>query len=404
MEESEDVNPLPRLVSALGFDQRVYKYTSVMHLHGKISSSSHKVSMSPPRYHERPSDPWLPPRSSSKRRRRLPAPVSAADEPSPWASLNDLLRLVAGRVLDGDLLDYVRLRAVCTHWRSSTVCPRGRGIADPRFRPRRWMMFPEGHGLYPAHGKLRGYIRFINLDNGKFVRVKLPIFRDHCVLNSVEGLLVMHRDEDTAIRILHPFTGDITDLPPLITLRRHINPELPGAFHPLQQMLYLRGVCASLSVDADGAITAMLALHRMGHVAYATSGDLQWRMSAWALDGCNAPLPFQGKLYMAQLDPASFHHTDIFQVDPPQKEGGVGSGSSLPEPKLIAKLPLDKLHRPIFLAECDSQILVVGHTDKSRSQMLVFRLSDLILGKFIPVRSIGDKALFIREKVLLCFC
>jgi hypothetical protein len=80
------------------------------------------------------------------------------------------------------------------------------------------MMLPEGHGLYPGHGKLRGYIRFFNLSTGVIVRVLLPLFRDHCILDSVDGLLLLQRDEDTVVRLLHPFTSDIADLPPLATL------------------------------------------------------------------------------------------------------------------------------------------------------------------------------------------
>ncbi|KAF0923720.1 hypothetical protein E2562_006691 [Oryza meyeriana var. granulata] len=84
---------------------------------------------------------------------------------SPWASLHgDLVDLIASRVLAGDLLDYVRFRAVCVPWRSATVCPRGRGVDDPRF--------------HPGNRKLRGYVRFINLDTGAFVRAHLPLFRD----------------------------------------------------------------------------------------------------------------------------------------------------------------------------------------------------------------------------------
>jgi hypothetical protein len=71
-----------------------------------------------------------------------------------------MVRLVAWRLLAGDLMDYVRLRAVCTNWRSSTVSPRGRGVTDPRFHPRRWMMFAEGHGLHPGHEDLREHVRF----------------------------------------------------------------------------------------------------------------------------------------------------------------------------------------------------------------------------------------------------
>jgi len=61
-------------------------------------------------------------------------PAPGADD--RWASLpGDLVRLVASRVLAGDLLDYVRFRAVCTGWWSGAACPRGRGFADPRFHP-----------------------------------------------------------------------------------------------------------------------------------------------------------------------------------------------------------------------------------------------------------------------------
>ncbi|KAL6646653.1 hypothetical protein ACP70R_015730 [Stipagrostis hirtigluma subsp. patula] len=163
-------------------------------------------------------------RSSKRRSRRtLPAAAAAAEDTgadaSPWASLHeDLVGLIGWRVLAGDLLDYVRFRAVCTNWRSSTACPRGRGVVDPRFHPRRWMMFPEGHGLYPGHGKLRGYVRFFNLSTGAFVRVRLPLFRDHCALTSTDGIMLLHRDHDTAVRLLNPFTGDITELPRLNTL------------------------------------------------------------------------------------------------------------------------------------------------------------------------------------------
>uniref|UniRef100_A0A0A9CIH3 KIB1-4 beta-propeller domain-containing protein n=1 Tax=Arundo donax TaxID=35708 RepID=A0A0A9CIH3_ARUDO len=360
--------------------------------------------MLPPDHRQRPSAQWaLTACSGSKRRRRLTACVSTvAPDPGtmglpPWASMDeDLLRLIAWRVLAGDLLDYVRFRAVCPHWRSSTMCPRGSGVVDPRFHPRRWMMLPEGHGLYPAHGKLRGYIRFFNLDSGKFVRVKLPIFKDHCVLDSVDGILVMCRDKDTTIRLFHPFTGDVADLPPLATLARHVNPDLPGGSHPVHKFHYLGGVCASFSVSVTGVITAMLALHRMSCVAFATSSDRQWNLSTWTLD-YRPPLSFQGKLYMVRMNFTSGQNTDIFQVDPPQEER-VSSGSSLPSPKLIATIPADKLTHPIYLAECQSQILVVGYTDGSYSRMAVYRLSDLLLEKFVAVRSIGDKALFINER------
>uniref|UniRef100_A0A0D9VNY3 F-box domain-containing protein n=1 Tax=Leersia perrieri TaxID=77586 RepID=A0A0D9VNY3_9ORYZ len=184
--------------------------------------------MSSSRYQNRPAAALAargrkrpPPVSSaacrSTRQRRTPAGADSSS--SSWASLHeDLVELIARRVLANDPVDYIRFRAVCAQWRSTTSSPRGRGIVDERFHPRRWMMLPEGHGLYPGHGKLRGFVRFFSLSTGAFVRVHLPLFRDHCVLDSVQGLLLLQRDHDSAIRFLHPFTGDILDFPPLETL------------------------------------------------------------------------------------------------------------------------------------------------------------------------------------------
>ncbi|KAL6838492.1 hypothetical protein ACP4OV_031737 [Aristida adscensionis] len=118
----------------------------------------------------------LPPRRSDRRRRTATA-AAAAD---PWASLpEELIRLIGWRVLAGDLLDYVRFRAAA------------------------------GHGLHPGHTKLRGHVRLFNLSSGAFLRVRLPQFKDYCVLDSVDGVLVLQRDRDTAVRLLHPFTGDV---------------------------------------------------------------------------------------------------------------------------------------------------------------------------------------------------
>uniref|UniRef100_A0A0D9W6E9 Uncharacterized protein n=1 Tax=Leersia perrieri TaxID=77586 RepID=A0A0D9W6E9_9ORYZ len=104
----------------------------------------------------------------------------------------------------------VRFRAVCASWRSATDSPRGRSVTDPRFHPRRWMMLPEGHGLRPGHPNLRGYARFLHLDTGTFVRARVPLLADHCIIDSVDGLLLLMRDPDqdnegaAPVRLVHP--------------------------------------------------------------------------------------------------------------------------------------------------------------------------------------------------------
>ncbi|EMS57917.1 hypothetical protein TRIUR3_16040 [Triticum urartu] len=314
---------------------------------------------------------------SSKRPRLIAA--AAISYPSSWASLQaDLVRLIGWRVLASDLRDYVRFRAVCPHWRSSSVCPRGRGVVDPRFHPRRWMMLPEGHGLYPGHGRLHG----------------------SRILDSVDGLLLLQRDEDTAIRLLHPFTGDIAELPPLATLMR-----LPGAKKNVEMVwTYLRNIGAtSVSVSAAGVITVMIVVYKLSILAFATTRDHQWNVASWVLPPIGRLISSQGKLYM--MDTSTFYtsgsgDTQIFQINPPQHEEMGSGSSSMPSKKLIATCWAGKMPAPQYLAECDSEVLVIGYSDGFFTHPLVYRLSDLILNRAVPVTSIGDNVLFIDERIL----
>ncbi|KAM0848077.1 hypothetical protein ACQ4PT_054627 [Festuca glaucescens] len=337
--------------------------------------------------------------------RKRPRLMAIPEESSSWASLHaDLVRLIGSKVLAGDLMDYVRFRAVCPHWRSRSDCPRGRGVVDPRFHPRRWMMLPEGHGLYPGHGKLRGYIRFFNLSTGVIVRVLLPLFRNHCILDSVDGLLLLQRDEDTVIRLLHPFTGDIADLPPLATLMR-----LPGAnLNVRRTWTYFRKIGAtSVSVSAGGVITVMIVLHNISMLAFATSRDHQWNVPPWRLSPFWRLISSQGKLYMMDNPTLGTSHpgdTQIFQINPPKHEGTGSASSSMPSQKLIATCPAGKMPVPQYLAECDSEVLVIGYSDGFFTHPLVYRLSDLILNRVVPVTTIGGNVLFIDERILSVSC
>ncbi|XP_048553171.1 uncharacterized protein LOC125533885 [Triticum urartu] len=338
----------------------------------------------------------------SKRPRRTADAVPASDA-SGWASLHaDLVRLVGWRALAGDIRDYVRFRAVCPHWRACSVCPRGRGVVDPRFYPRRWMMLPEGHGLYPGHGRLRGYIRFFNLSTGAIVRCLLPLFKNHCVLDSVDGLLLLQRDEDTAVRLLNPFTGDIVDLPPLATL---VPP--PGSNPTINGIAwgYFRNIGAtSVSVSADGAvITVMIVFYNISVLGFATSKDHRWNVPSWRLSPIGRLISSQGKLYMMDnptFDTVLHGDTQIFQISPPEHEGMASGSSPMPSKKLIATCPAGKMPTPQYLAQCDSEILVIGYRDGFFTHPLVYRLSDLILDRIVPVTSIEGNVLFIAERIL----
>ncbi|TVU22975.1 hypothetical protein EJB05_32699, partial [Eragrostis curvula] len=319
----------------------------------------------------------------------------------------DLVRLIAERVLAGEFKDYVRLRAVCTRWRRITDCPRGRSVVDPRFHPRHWMMLPEGHRLYPGHTRLRGLVRFFNLRTGALATLRLPLFKRHFAMDSVDGLLLLQRDHDMAVRLLHPFTGDVVDLPSLATLR----PQLTPLFHPVQERAFMqeieflqimRQVCAAVSFSPDnGVVTAMLAFKsdRVPRVAFATSEDQQWTLSSWETQRPMAQiLSHQGKIYFLKA-------CRIWMLDPPQRlrvrsheEDKTSSLLVLLPPKLIATCPYAEVGPPIYMAECESEILLVARTKDSRFEVRVHRLADLILGRSVPLNSIGGNSLFLWQR------
>ncbi|CAD6268369.1 unnamed protein product [Miscanthus lutarioriparius] len=324
---------------------------------------------------------------------------------SCWVSLpEDLIHMVASRLLDCDFLDYVRFRAVCTSWRSSTISPSGRGVTDPRFHPRRWMLLPEGHYLYPGHPNLHGYVHFLNLDTGTLVCVQILLLGDHCAIDSVDGLLLLLRnsDQEGTVCLLHPFTGDITELPPLGTLlpQPQVDSWLPNGptLHRIRRLV--RFVCASVSFKA-GAMTIMLALHDVARVAYATSQDRRWTLSSWQCPLIYSPLSFQGKLYIfcEVYTPRLDEMHQVFQIDPPEQDGA-GADPQLQPPKLIATIPTGKFIQPDGLVQCGTEILVLGHNDLLVSQILVCKLADLVLERFIPVDNIGGNTLCLGERNL----
>ncbi|KAM3240142.1 hypothetical protein ACQJBY_053685 [Aegilops geniculata] len=306
-----------------------------------------------------------------------------------WESLNaDLLKLIADRVLSSDLLHYVWFRAVCKKWRAATHCPLGRGVVDPRFHPRQWTMFPEGNGLHPGHPALGGYIRFLNIHTGGFIRVHLPCFEDHSVLDCPDDLLLLQRKKDAAICLLHPFTGDVAEFPPLASLCLYMSKF--GIFLNGPYDLLLRMVHTAVSVHVGGSVTIMVALSHAERMAYVSTGDKHWTHTSWMMSGMRTALPFLGSLYMVRS--SKNKPSQIMRVDPPDSS----SSSSWPStpPQMIATCPANLMAKP-YLVECNSELLLVGYTDR-KSRLVVIRLADLLLGvPATPLTSIGDHTLFI---------
>jgi hypothetical protein len=75
----------------------------------------------------------------------------------------------------------------------------------------------------------------------------------------------------------------------------------------------------------------------------------------------------------------------IFEMDPRHHQG---------PPKLIFTCPAEKHLRACHLVEYGSDILVVAHDNDRLSHITVYRLADLLLGRFTPVTNIGENVIF----------
>jgi hypothetical protein len=152
-----------------------------------------------------------------------------------------------------------------------------------------------------------------------------------------------------------------------------------------------------VSVSAGGVITVMIMISGIAHVFFATSKDQQWGVSTWSIARYSESIALQGKLYI--LESATIYDTrqEILELDPP-RHGYDGASSSFLPPKLVGTCPTDRIRgKFIIAAACDSEIVLIGYDVKpnSTNRLLVYRVSDIVMGKVEPVTSIGGKTLLL---------
>ncbi|XP_037408142.1 uncharacterized protein LOC119270255 [Triticum dicoccoides] len=207
-----------------------------------------------------------------------------------WADLPDgPTALIADRVLAYDVADYVRFRAVCLPWRRCSADPRAHGSLDRRFHPRRWAMLREELAAPNRRS-------FLNTSTGECVQVDLPELHDHCVLAlTSEGLLVLvhHKPQRNTVRLLNPFTGHLTELPPLTTLLsphdQHMRMDLIGRFK--------RVLAAWGSGVANDDSTVVLCFNTLDVLGVAKPGDDHWTLLKCQFGSMLSPLMLAGRFY-----------------------------------------------------------------------------------------------------------
>ncbi|CAN6334116.1 unnamed protein product [Urochloa humidicola] len=328
----------------------------------------------------------------------LPVPGAGVNtddgtEERDWANLvGDAVRNIAGKLLAIDAAEYVRLRAVCTPWRSATAAPSW----DPHFFPRNWLMLH--HDDVAAADAAVARRRFVNVRTGATLRIRAPPVEKYGdFIAGAEGLLLFHCGRTDMVRVFNPLTAATAVLP-----------GLAGA-PAVEEAVELELAAAGIIVDrnapppapAGPTVVLVLVLQRGTVVILcAKPGDASWRtVNAGAVevaDDSDAPPPFQGGLSMQGQFYVPTRHGEVLRVE------------LSPQPRLVY------VARPPGRRRCTCNVAVTSYLVPSLNDedgagedndgMLLVRVFEgaidvlgLHLGKgsYTRVPDLGNRAIFL---------
>ncbi|KAF7030248.1 hypothetical protein CFC21_041835 [Triticum aestivum] len=305
-----------------------------------------------------------------------------------WASLpTDIVGLITCRLLagdgDGDVVDYIAFRAVCSGWRACTPTARDPTLRDPRLRPRGWVALCDGDAVRPDDAC---EIVFFHTRTARRLRVLLPELRQHRIVGFTDGLLILVHKRTTEVRVLHPFTRVVVDFPPLAPV-----------YHAVVRRMKLLDMSAAICSSASSATSiAVVVWFLCTSVVLGADPGSDWELLHRGLYVWNT-LSFQGKLYATTL---SSH--EILQLYPPPRQE-----EPLENSVVVAHAPYfaDRMYSDFLLVESGGRMLLVvrhpapGTKEMDWSGLEVFRLYEVHLSsqqcKLIPVNTLGDRSLFL---------
>jgi hypothetical protein len=323
----------------------------------------------------------------SARKRRPPAQVIGG-----WASLpTDIVGLITRRLLsgngegEGDVVDYIAFRAVCSGWRTCTPTPRDTTLRDPRLRPRGWVALCDGDAIRPDDA---GEIVFFHTRTARRLRVLLPELRRHRIVGFTDGLIILMDNRTTEIRVLHPFTRVVVDLPPLAPLYHKV------VRHKSSLLDMNAAVCSSASSATSIAVVVWFLYT---NVVLGADPNSDWEVLHRGLYVWST-LPFQGRLYATTLSSSS----QILQLYPPPRQQDLENSVVLGHVPYFA----DRVYCDFLLVESGGRMLLVirhpappGTNSSDLSRQEAFKLYEVDVTshrcKLIPMNCLGDRSLFL---------
>ncbi|KAM0870402.1 hypothetical protein ACQ4PT_040033 [Festuca glaucescens] len=335
---------------------------------------------------------FAPARAAAGRKRKGPnlATLAACKRPAPaqviggWASLpTDIVGLITCRILDGDVVDYIAFRAVCSGWRACTPTPRDPTLRDPRLRPRGWVALCDGDAVRPDDA---GEIVFFHTRTARRLRVPLRELRGHRIVGFTDGLVILMHKTKTVVRVLNPFTRVVVDLPPLAPIYHEVI--------RLKKSLLNMNAAVCSSVSSENSI-AVVVWFMCSNVVLGANPGSDWEVLHRGLHVLRT-LPFQGELYAT-----TSCSNEIVRLYPPRQE-------PLENSVVVAHVPNifgPDIFCDFLLVESGGRmLLVIQHpapkaNSSDWSPRVAFRLYAVDLNsqhhKLIPVNSLGDNVLFL---------
>ncbi|XP_057470225.1 F-box protein SKIP23-like [Actinidia eriantha] len=311
-----------------------------------------------------------------------------------WADLPpELLQTIAGKFTIH--ADYIRFRAVCVNWRSSSP-------TTPHHLPCQlpWLMLP--------HGPTTHHRGFFSLSADKVHFLRLPEAsprRRRC--GSSHGWLAI-TDESPAIFLLNPLTRAKVLLPPLSSFSnvvafnfydvgREYTLRAPNGDTytlNLKQMrdFFIKKVILSSSPSSDDNYIAFAILNQTGDLAFCKNGDQSWKFIEDAKSYCEDVIYCNGLFYavnkLGEITVCDVHGPSprvSLICTPPQIGGDM-------QYVVSSSVELLLITRYLDFEFVDYQFDNVYKTMEFR----VYRL-DLNGPKWERVMSLGDKMLFLGE-------
>ncbi|KAJ4786011.1 hypothetical protein LUZ62_037257 [Rhynchospora pubera] len=285
-----------------------------------------------------------------------------------WTTLpTDLVPRIGGLLISDDASDFVRLRAVCHPWRSSTV--ETKKSADC-FCPRNWIMISDPNSS-PSD------MCFFNTSTHKSFSFDLsPHLGTYSLFRSFDFLFLLKHKTTKGFALLNPFMRSLIPLPSKIK-SNCANVNAPKRLEDL--ILDLSGVFVTSS------FTIVLQFE-VDCLVWTKPGDQSWVYAEFGLWSYSNVLFYKDRLLVVTSGDKGLVQINLANEIPNQLQVEV----------VIPSNELTFLQKECFLVDCDGEIILVtlSRKDYCWESFETYKL-DLNEKTFVRSPNLGNHSIFL---------